>query len=367
MTTPHRPASDLTHTTLSLFILVLLVVSTFWVLSPFVTSILWATIVSVATWPLLLRLQALLGGKRGLSVALMTVMILLVVLIPVALASRTIVTNAQNITTEIKSLESIELPPPPAWLEGVPLFGRRLAAEWLRFASLAPDQRWAVVTPYIQSALQWFAAKAGSLGTMLLQFLLTTIISAVLLANGETVRDAVLRFGRRMAGSQGEEVAVLAARTIRSVVLGIVVTALIQAAIGGMGLLITGVPAAGLLTAVMFFLCLAQIGPLLVLVPAVIWLYSSGSTTLGTVLVVISVITGAFDNVVRPILIRRGANLPLALIFTGVLGGLFAFGILGLFIGPVVLTVAYTLLARWVSEGERFDDDAEDAAAKAAV
>jgi predicted PurR-regulated permease PerM len=146
----------------------------------------------------------------------------------------------------------------------------------------------------------------------------------------------------------------------------VVVTAIIQAAIGGAGLFIAGLPAAALLTAIMLFLCLAQLGPMLVLVPAVIWLYWAGSTMAGTTLLVITAIAGALDNVVRPWLIKRGANLPLVLIFAGVIGGLLAFGIIGLFIGPVVLTVAYTLLGAWLWEGEAVPA-AEETVAKASV
>jgi len=202
----------------------------------------------------------------------------------------------------------------------------------------------------VQTALQWFVVKAGSVGMMLLQFLLTAIISAIILARGESVRDGLLQFAARLAGQQGRDVALLAARAIRGVVLGVVGTALIQAAIGGVGLFIAGLPAAALLTAVMLFLCLAQLGPMLVLVPAVAWLYWSGSNGAGTTLLVITAITAGLDNVVRPWLIKRGANLPLVLIFAGVIGGLLAFGIIGLFIGPVVLTVAYTLLGAWVKD-----------------
>jgi predicted PurR-regulated permease PerM len=133
------------------------------------------------------------------------------------------------------------------------------------------------------------------------------------------------------------------------VVLGVVVTALIQAAAGGIGLFIAGVPAAGLLTAVMLLLCLAQLGPLPVLVPAIGWLYWSGHPILGTVLLIISVVVVASDNVIRPYLIKKGADLPLLLIFAGVIGGLVAFGIIGLFIGPVILAVTYTLVKTWVS------------------
>jgi predicted PurR-regulated permease PerM len=137
------------------------------------------------------------------------------------------------------------------------------------------------------------------------------------------------------------------------VALGVVLTAIIQATLGGVGLAIAGVPAAALLTAVMFMLCLAQVGPGLVLVPAVIWLYWKGEPIWGTVLLVFSILAVTLDNFVRPILIRKGADLPLIMIFAGVIGGLIAFGIIGLFIGPVVLAVTYTLLKKWVSGGVR--------------
>ena len=347
MTEHHR--ADVTHATLSILFLLLLVVATFWVLSPFLTSLLWATIVSIATWPILLRLEKILGGRRYLAVAILMSMILLVVFVPVALALVTIVDHAKSITAEIQS-ESIAIPAPPPWLKRFPFGGERLTAEWTRFLALDPHQRSAALAPYAQAALQWFAIQAGSVGRMLLQFLLTAIISAIVLARGERVRDAILRFARRLGGRQGHDAAVLAARTIRGVVLGVVVTAVIQDTIGGAGLFMTGIPFAALLTAVMLFLCLSQLGPLPVLVPAVVWLFWSDKTLAGTILLVIAVVAGALDNVVRPVLIKRGANLPLLLIFAGVLGGLLAFGIIGLFIGPVVLSVAYTLLTTWMSE-----------------
>jgi predicted PurR-regulated permease PerM len=348
--TAPRPSTDVTHTTLSVLFLALLVASTFWVLSPFVTSALWATVVTVAAWPLFLRLERFLGRRRGLAVAITTAMILLIVFVPVTLALSTIVGNARNISAELKSIESIALPDPPASLEHLPFAGGRLAAKWKHFAELAPDERSTALTPYVQTALQWFVSKAGNVGTMLVQFLLTAIIAAILFAKGEIARDGILRFARRLAGQQGYDVAILGARTIRGVVLGVVGTALIQTAIGGLGLAIAGIPAAALLTAVMLFLCLAQIGPALVLVPAVAWLYWSGSSAYGTALAVFAIPALTIDNVVRPLLIKRGANLPLLLIFAGVIGGLLAFGIIGLFIGPVVLTVAYTLLGAWVDD-----------------
>ena len=361
-----RAPLDVTHVTLSVAFLAFLAAATFWVLSPFLTSLLWATVISVAIWPVMIRLEAALGGRRGLTVAIVTAATLLVVFVPVTLALMTIVRNAHNVTTELGYLESIALPAAPPWLARIPFGGERLAAEWSRFAALDPQQRLAELTPYVQTALQWFVVKAGSVGMMLLQFLLTAIISAIVLVRGESVRDGLLQFAARLAGQQGREAALMAARAIRGVVLGVVVTALLQAAIGGVGLFIAGLPAAALLTAVMLFLCLAQLGPMLVLVPAVVWLYWSGSTGAGTTLLVITAITAGLDNVVRPWLIKRGANLPLVLIFAGVIGGLLAFGIIGLFIGPVVLTVAYTLLVAWVKE-DLPARAAEEPAAKASV
>jgi predicted PurR-regulated permease PerM len=127
--------------------------------------------------------------------------------------------------------------------------------------------------------------------------------------------------------------------------------------LGGLGLALAGVPFAAVLTAVMFMLCIAQLGPLPVLVPAVIWLYWSGESVWGTVLVIWSVLLSTMDSVVRPLLIRRGAHLPLVLLLGGVIGGLIAFGLVGIFLGPVVLAVAYTLLLSWLAEGSIPDDE----------
>jgi predicted PurR-regulated permease PerM len=180
------------------------------------------------------------------------------------------------------------------------------------------------------------------------QFILTMIIMAIFYAHGETASTGVIRFARRLGGNHGEESAVLAAKTIRGVALGVIGTALIQAILSGIGMAIAGVPAVAVLTAVVFILCIAQLGPGVVLIPAVIWLYYSGQTAWGTILLVWAIFVGTIDNILRPFLIRKGADLPLLLIFAGVIGGLITFGIAGLFIGPVVLAITYKLLGAWV-------------------
>jgi predicted PurR-regulated permease PerM len=326
----------------------MLIAASFWILFPFLISIIWAGVIVIATWPVLEKLETRFARKRGRTVALMMLVLLLTILIPVSLAVLTIVDNADTIVAQARSLTTFSLSAPPEWVERVPLAGEKLAARWKEFAALSTEERSASVIPYVQKAFAWFAERAGSIGMTLVHFLLTVIIAAILYAKGEIVETEVRSFARRLAGPQGEEMAVLAAKSVRGVVMGVVLTALIQAALGGIGLFITGVPAAGLLTAVMVMLCLVQLGPLLVLVPSVIWLYWSGHPGWGTVLLVVTVVAGTIDNVIRPILIKKGADLPLVLIFSGVIGGLIAFGIIGIFVGPVVLAVTYTLLKAWV-------------------
>jgi len=351
MSTKGPITQDVTRITLAVLFIGILIAACFWILRPFLTSIVWATIIVIATWPLLLKLQGRLWGRRGLAVAVMTVVLLLVMIVPLMLAVTAIAGKANDIADRVKSLAEFTVPPAPDWVGRIPLAGRKLAEKWQHFADLSHEELSAQITPYAQTAIRWFISQAGSIAAVLVQFLLTVIIAAIMYAGGEKASAGIISFAVRLAGPRGEEVTVLAAKAIRSVALGIVVTALIQSAIGGTGLVISGIPGAPVLTAVAFMLCLAQIGPTLVLVPAVIWLYWKGDPFWGTVLLIFAIIAGTIDNFIRPILIKKGADLPLIMIFAGVIGGLIAFGIVGLFIGPVMLAVTYTLLKDWVSDG----------------
>jgi len=338
-----------TRITLAVLFISVLIAASFWILRPFLTAIVWALIIVVATWPVMLGLQARLGGKRGLAVLAMTLILLMVVVIPLIVAISAIAGKSEGLAARAHELTELTLPPPPGWVGKIPLAGSRLVTKWQEYAALSPEEFSAAVTPYARTAVNWFLAKAGSFAGILLQFLLTVIISAIMYASGEKAAAGVLSFTRRLAGPRGEEVTILAAKAIKGVALGIVVTALIQTAIGGAGLLISGVPAAPLLIAVIFMLCLVQLGPILVMVPSVIWLYWKGDPLWGTVLLVFTIVAGGIDNIIRPFLIKKGADLPLIMIFAGVIGGLIAFGVVGLFIGPVMLAVTYTLLEAWVS------------------
>jgi len=343
---------DITRITLAVLFIGALIAASFWIFRPFLTAFIWATIIVVATWPLLLKLQGWFWQKRSLAVAAMTIILLLVLVIPLMFAISAIIDSAEKITDWAKSPGAFTVPAMPDWVGKIPLVGKKVAESWQQYAALPPEELSDRLTPYAKNAISWFLAKAGSIGMMILQFFLTVIISAILYANGETAASGVRKFARRLAGEKGDETAVLAAKAVRGVSSGIVLTAIIQTVMAGIGLAITGVPAAAILTAVIFILCIAQIGPAIIMILSIIWLFYSGQTFWGSVLIAWSIPVLLLDNIIRPVLIKKGADLPLLLIFAGVIGGLIAFGVIGLFIGPVVLAVSHVLLKAWVSEGE---------------
>jgi predicted PurR-regulated permease PerM len=347
MTTVQR---DITRTVLAVLFIGVLIGASLWILKPFLGAAIWAVTIATATWPLMISIQGRLWGRRALAVAVMTVVLLCVLVIPLWLAIGTIVSNADQIAGWVKSISAFEFPPPPAWLAGLPLFGGDLVAAWEKVALAGLQDFMKKLAPYGGVAIRWFAAEVGGFGALVLQFLLTVVFAALLYARGEQATAWIKRFGRRLAGPRGEHSIRLAGQAVRGVALGVVVTALAQSLLGGIGLVVAGIPFAAVLTAVMFMLAIAQIGPLLVLGPSVAWLYWSGSTGWGTFLLLWTLVVGVMDNFLRPILIKKGADLPLLLIFTGVVGGLIAFGLIGIFVGPVVLAVAHTLLSAWVAE-----------------
>lgn len=347
---PPPPSRDLARITLAVLVIGLLIVACLWILLPFLAATVWATMIVVATWPMMLGVQTRLGGQRWAAVTVMTLAMLLVLVVPMVLAVATIVNHADDIVAWARTIAAAGIPSPPGWLEQVPLVGEGIAREWQQLAATPSADLVARATPYARQAVQWFAAQAGGFGLMLLQFLLVVIITAVLYSMGETAATGVRRFARRLADERGESSVVLAGQAIRGVALGVVVTALAQSALAGIGLAVAGIPYAAVLTAIIFILCIAQLGPILVLAPAVGWLYWTGDPVWGTVLLVWTVVVSFMDNVLRPVLIQRGADLPLLLIFVGVIGGLISLGIVGLFVGPVVLAVTYRLLESWIAD-----------------
>jgi predicted PurR-regulated permease PerM len=346
------PRDDLTRTTLSVLFTGALIGGTLWVMWPFLPAIVWAATLVITTWPFMLQVQRYTGNRRGIAVLIMTLGLLLTLIVPLWLAITTVFDNLDRIADWGRAAAAMHLPPPPEWLADIPLIGTRLAQAWSQIAAMRASDLAPQLRPYIGDLTRWFAAAAGGAGLLLVQLLLTVAIAGVLYAQGERAATEVIRFGRRLGGERGETAVRLVGQAIRGVALGVVVTAIAQSLLGGIGLAVVGVPYAAVLSALMFVLCLSQLGPGFVLIPAIAWMYWSGEPIWATVLVIFTVVAMAMDNFLRPVLIRRGADLPILLIIAGVIGGLIAYGLLGIFLGPAVLAVAYTLLNAWIDEDD---------------
>ena len=345
-----QPGPDLTRIFLVILIIALLLAGSLWTLAPFLGALIWASTIVIATWPLMLRIQHRLGERRAAATVAMTIVMLATFVAPFAAAVAVLLDAAVRAAELVQAAAANGVGPPPEWLSGIPWAGPRIAAKWQELAAGGPDAILQLLRPFARSTAGLALSITGGFGGVVLHFLLTVAIAAILYANGEKASRGVILFARRIGKDRGERTIRLAGQAIRGVALGVIVTALVQSIISGLGLWLAGVPRTGLLIAITFVLCVAQLGPLLVLIPAIVWLYWSGSVFWGSVLVVFAVIVAIVDNVMKPVLIKRGVDLPLILIIAGVIGGIISFGVLGLFVGPVILAVTYTLLESWVLE-----------------
>ena len=343
---------DLTRTTLAVLSIGLLMAGSVWVLWPFAAALIWSVLIVVATWPLMRALQARLWNRRALAVTVMSVLLLLLFVVPLTLLVATLAAHAPLIAEWVRALAHLQSVTLPSWVGELPLIGAYLRDAWQHVVDGDLKDSVSQVAPYASRLAAWVVGQLGSLGGALMQFLMTVIMAAVLYLHGERYAKAVLRLGQRLGGDSGRDAVVLCSQAIRGVALGVGVTAVVQTALAALGLFLAGIPYVSVFTALMFVACIAQIGPLIVLVPAAGWLFWNDQAGWGIFMLVWSAMVGTLDNILRPMLIRRGADLPLILIFVGVVGGLISLGLVGIFVGPVLLAVTYTLALAWL-EGPR--------------
>jgi predicted PurR-regulated permease PerM len=340
--------NDLPRILIASGVIISLAIGCLWIMTPFLPAIIWATTLVVSTWPLLLMVQRRLGNKRGLAVGVMMTAMVLIILVPLVLAFSTFLTHSDAILTWTRNIPNMKVPPPPDWLARFPVTAS-LQNEWLSLSKNGPEGLRPLLQPYTRKVISGLLVAAGSTGIFFLHLLVTFVVVGILYSSGEMAANGLRRFARRLAGDRGENAIILAGQSIKAVSMGIVVTAAVQTVLAGAGLWIAGVPYPGLLTAVVLVFCIAQLGPALPLLLGVGWLFINDFSTAGVLLLVWAVFVGLLDNFLRPYLIRKGADLPFILILSGVIGGLFAFGVVGLFIGPVVLAVSFRLTQAWVA------------------
>ncbi|CAN5174681.1 AI-2E family transporter [soil metagenome] len=318
------------------------------VLAPFFAPLLWAAIISFCSWGIYTRLVGLLRGRRNIAAFILMLVVLLCVVGPFVFAVAGLASQRDELSVLAESLMKKGMPPLPAWIAKLPLVGERLQTFWVELSK--GDVQ---VVDFLRDKLgapagKWMLTIGAATGTGLLQLVLSILLTFFFFAGGLTVMAWLQGLIRRIAGVRGPHLLKLAGETVKGVVYGILGTALVQAVLAGIGFWVAGVPAAGILGFATFFLSVVPMGPGLIWVPAALWLYSQGSIGWAIFIVVWgALVVGSVDNVIKPLLISRGAQLPFIIVLLGVLGGALAFGFLGVFIGPTLLAVGYSVLHDW--------------------
>jgi predicted PurR-regulated permease PerM len=343
-------------------VLTIVLVGCLLVLWPFVSALLWAVVLCFSTWPLYQRLLKWLGGRKTWAAAIMTLAMMLVVLMPFIVIGSTLADSVKELSAAARHSLETGPPEPPAWLVKIPVFGQSASAYW---ASVAADTSKLVqeIRRFIEPASAWLLKVAIALAGGLLELTLSIFVAFFLFRDGVSAAQRLTMAVVRIGGERGRHLLTVAGNTVRGVVYGILGTALVQAVMAGVGFVIAGVPGAALLAFLTFFLSVIPMGPPLVWVPAVIWLFEQGSTGMGVFMLIWGLGVSSVDNVVKPWLISQGSDLPFILIFFGVLGGALAFGFIGVFLGPTLLAVGFRLMEEWFATA-RPEDPLDAHAAK---
>jgi predicted PurR-regulated permease PerM len=323
----------------------LLVVGCLLILRPFIPLIMWGIIITIASYPSFQKLQNLLGGRGGLAAVLWTLLLLAVLIVPVVLLAQALVEGIRPVTQQLIN-GALVIPPPPARIEHWLIVGPPLARAW----SMASTNFTGVLmkfAPQIKAAIPGILSASAGIGFTVLQFFLSILVSGALLANAPAAAEVTSALANRLFGDRGPEFRALVDATIRSVTFGILGVALIQSALAAIGFLVMRLPGASVWSVVFLGAAVLQVGGL-VLIPAVIYAFATATATKAVIFGAWCLVVGLIDNVLKPLLLGRGAAVPVAVVFLGAIGGFIALGIIGLFVGAIVLSVGYKLFLAWV-------------------
>lgn len=333
------------ETSIHVGLAILLAASCLFILRPFLPLLAWGMVIAVSAYPAFRRLQGQLGGRGGLTATLFTLALLAVLIVPVILLTGTLVDGMRALAARIKD-GTLLIPPPPPGVEHWPLVGGPVNRLWL-LASKDLGQLLAQYAPQIKAFVPGLFTASAEIGFTVLQFVLSMLVAGVLLASAEPAYRMTCSLTKRLFGEKGPEFQELIGSTIRSVTTGILGVALIQSILAGLGFLVVGLPGAGLWAIVFLIAAVLQVG-VVVLIPAVVYVFAVATTTKAIVFLIWCVLVALIDNVLKPILLGRGAPVPIIVVFLGAIGGFVALGIIGLFIGAIVLSVGYKLFLAWI-------------------
>lgn len=324
-----------------------------WVLAPFWSALFWAAVLAFASWPLMRGLTHLLRGRTNVSAGILTLGWMLLVAVPLVWLGFNLADHIRSAMVLLKDLQVEGLPPPPTWLAGVPLFGGQLVDLW-NALDVQGAALFAGLKPYMGEVGNWLLARSAQIGGGVLELALSLVLVFFFYRDGPRMAEYARSLLERLMRGRADHYVELVAGTVQRVVNGVIGTAAAQAVLALIGLLIAGVPGALVLGILTFALSLIPMGPPLVWGPAAAWLFWQGDYGMGVFLTLwgLVVISGV-DNVLKPYLISRGGNLPLVVVLLGVFGGILAFGFMGLFLGPTLLALAYSLIGDWIASQPR--------------
>ena len=329
-------------------LIALLTIWCLYIAAPFIGPVLWGIIIAIASYPLYRWLQARLGLSDGWTATLFALLLLVIVITPTVMLSGALVDEVQGLSADMRE-GSLVIPPPPEAVAGWPLIGKKLSAFWTQ-ASLDPKETLGQIEPQLRTMGKWLFGAAAGAGVGILMLVFSIIIAAVFLASAEGGGRAAETIFSRLVGSKGKAMTNLARDTVTSVVNGILGIAILQSLLAGLGFMVMDIPAAGGLAAVCLVLAVVQIDILIILIPLSIYAFSTAGTGAAIAFLIWNIAVGLMNNVLKPILLARGVEAPMAVIFVGAIGGLIAHGIIGLFVGAVVFVLGYTLFIFWLKE-----------------
>ena len=328
-------------------VLAVLVIGVFLVIQPFISAIAWAAVLAATTWPIFVWFRRELRGHAGLAATVVTLLILLVLVTPFIVVGATLAENSDRVTAFVRGLIENGPPDPPAWLNDLPVFGARVVTYWSSFAHDSAAL-FVELKKWVEPAKSFALRGGASVAEGLLQLTLSVLIAFFFFRDGDAIVGRLRGAVNRIAPEKGLHMLVVALATTRAVVYGILGTALAQGVLMAIGLWIAGVKAAPLLGLVTFFLSPVPVGPPLVWIPASIILFTKGDTGWGIFLFLWGLlVVSAVDNVIKPMIISHGSDLPFVLVLLGVFGGVVAFGFIGVFLGPVLLALGFAMVKEW--------------------
>ena len=327
--------------------LALLVGWCFVIVSPFLLPIAWGAIIAVALHGPFVTLRNRLGNRSKLAAGLLTLAMFVAIVVPSVLVGGSLADDVEAAATAFREGQ-LQVPPPSARVAAWPIIGERLYEFW-QLASQNLQAALAQLGPRLKGVAGSILSAAAHLGVSMLQFLFAIVISGILLARSGSGSATAQALATRLVGPRGPELAELAAATVRGVTRGILGVALIQAILSGVGLFAAGVPAAGFWALAALVLAVVQVGIGLVMIPAAIWLFANADTSTAVAFAIWTVLLLPLDNVLKPILMGRGLDVPVAVIFIGAIGGFVSQGLIGLFVGAVVLVLGYELWRAWLA------------------